>query len=131
MQSRVKKLVLLLLAVLAAAAVVLWMLYDRQDVFQGEQVKTSDEYTLEFTKMNQTDSHVLSLQADDELLVEIRARKGTVDLSIGIDGKDPVYRGNRLSGGGFQVAILEAGDYRVTVKARHAEGRISVIRDAR
>lgn len=113
--------------VLLLMGIVLFFIVDNQSVFTGSRVKNPDSYTLEFTQMNQTDSHVISLSEGDALSVDFAIDRGRADLIIGIDGEKPIYTGNDIKSGTFFLNIPVAGQYRITVRAKHAAGYVSVL----
>ena len=43
-----------------------------------------------------------------------------------MDGKSPIYKGNDIETGEFNVIVPEDGSYRITVNAKHASGCIEV-----
>lgn len=120
-------LIVIAIVALAAIAVAVFVLVDERDVFTGTRTKNHDAYILQFSEMNQTDSHTLALTAGDELEVAYTVEKGRLDLSIGIDGRANVYTGTDLTdSGAFAVIADEPGDYTVTLTARYAAGSVRV-----
>lgn len=99
---------------------------DNQSSFTGSSVKNADRYTLDFSVMNQSDSHVLTCKEGDTLHVSFSIAKGTVDLLIGMEGQSPIYRGNAISDGDFGVVVPQSGDYKITVNAKKAAGELEV-----
>jgi len=115
----------ILLTVLLLGAISL-LVYEKQSIFNGSRVKNPDGYTLEFTKMNQTDSHTLALQAGDSLTVDFAIDRGRVDLTVGIPGENPIYRGNDLDSAVFDLTIPKDGAYQIAVSAKHASGFVLI-----
>lgn len=116
------------IAVFLAAVAAGFYFADTATVFKGTRTAEPDRFELVFTEMNKMDSDDMLLEAGDVLSVGFHIAKGKADLEIGLKGKEPVYRGNGTVSGSFEVTVPETGTYRVAVKARHAEGEISVIR---
>ena len=100
--------------------------HSNQKMFIGNQVKSRNCYILEFEKMNQKDSHVLSACKDDVFTVNFRIDNGHADFIIAMDGKTPIYKGNDIESGVFDVIVPEGGEYRITINARHADGFLEV-----
>lgn len=100
--------------------------YNNQKLYVGNQVKSRNCYILEFEKMNQEDSHVISACKDDVFAVNFRIDSGYVDFVIGMDGRYPIYTGNDINNGVFDVIVPEDGEYRITINARHAAGFVEV-----
>lgn len=111
--------------------IIFWLstlyLWNNRPVFVGNRTKTSDCYILQFEEMNQTDSHVLMLEKDDVLSVEYSIEKGKMDFYIGQENEKPIYKGNDIAGGKFEVTVPENGTYQISVKAKHASGNISIM----
>jgi len=107
-------------------AVTAGVLLTNRPAFRGSRVRNPDSYTLDFTVMNGSDEHILELKEGDMLNVSYGIAKGHVNLLIGMDGKEPVYRGNDLDEASFQLMISEEGSYRITVQARHASGSLMI-----
>lgn len=102
---------------------------NNRDVFIGTNTKTTDCYILQVEKMNKTDSHVFVLEKDDVLSVEYSIDRGNVDLVIGLEKEKPIYKGNDIEDGKFEVIVPRDGEYRITVKAKHAAGSIVIIKN--
>ena len=103
-----------------------FFLRNRQAIFDGNMIKNADAYILEFTKMNQEDSHTLTLDKGDILSVDFAVGSGRVDLSIGMDEEEAIYRANEMDTGVFELTVPKKGDYQITVRARHASGYIKI-----
>ena len=54
--------------------------------------------------------------------VELEIEKGRVDIVIGAEGDEPIYFGNDVDSGKFELPVSAAGQYKVTVEARGAAG---------
>lgn len=121
-----KKYIIALVSVIVVLFLAVFLFYDNVNIFKGNRVKNPSSYTMEFKSMNQKDSHVMALKAGDILEVDYEILKGRVDLTIGIDGQKPVYKGTKLEAESFQVIIPSDGDYRITVKAKHAAGTFNL-----
>jgi len=108
------------LFILLLVIILLWMsnlyIWNNRSVFVGDKTKTSDCYMLQIEEMNQTDSHVLILEKNDVLSVEYSIEKGKLDFYIGQENERPIYRGNDIAGGKFEVIIPKKGAYQISVK---------------
>ncbi len=113
--------------IVLSLAVVFFITYQNQSVFTGSSVKNSDRYNLEFSKMNGEDSTVINLREGDMLSVNFDVSKGRVDISIGIEGENPIYKGDDINNGNFTVEIEQSGEYQISVNAKHAAGLIDIM----
>lgn len=98
------------------------------EVFDGNSVKNQDNFFLRFTRMSKTDAHIITAEAGDVISVELEIEKGRVDIVIGAEGDEPIYFGNDVDSGKFELPVSAAGQYKVTVEARGAAGEIAVQR---
>jgi len=121
-----KKLVIAFLIVLVIAAAVMFFINCKTPAFNGSRVKNPDCYTMEFTRMNGSDEHSLELTAVSTISVDFSIEKGHADLVIGIPGEKPVYTGNDIISGVFELEITEPGRYTAAVTARNAAGFINI-----
>lgn len=92
--------------------------------FDGSGVGNPDGYWLDFSYMDQSDSHTMSLKPGDILKVTYEIRDGRADVTIGVSGQDPIYRGNDVQTGTFELPIQEEGEYVISVNAGKASGRL-------
>ena len=98
---------------------------DRNDrVFNGSRVGNPDGFLLDFSYMDQSDSHTMSLKPGDILKVTYEIKDGRIDVTIGISGQDPIYHGNDVQTGAFELPIQEEGEYVISVNASRACGRL-------
>lgn len=116
----------LMACIFLALAIVAFYVWNHQKVFAGNTVKNPDCYILEFEKMNQEDSHVITACKDDVFAVHFRIEKGHADFVIAKDGNTPIYKGNDIETGVFDIIVPEDGEYRITIHAKHAAGSIEV-----
>ena len=49
-------------------------------------------------------------------------------MTVGLNGKEPIYRGNRQQNAGFVLEIAETGNYHVSVSGHRAKGSVSFTR---
>lgn len=80
---------------------------------------------MDYSAFNRQECAELSCVAGDALRVSIAQTSGTVDLTIGVDGKEPVYEGNGLTAADFIVNLSEDGIYRIAVTGHRAAGNVS------
>ena len=66
------------------------------------------------------------LEKDDVLSVEYSIDRGNVDLVIGLEKEKPIYKGNDIEDGKFEVIVPREGEYKITVEAKHAIGLIAI-----
>ena len=122
-----KKCILLLALLTVLVGIIIFISCGEQRVRCETGINNLDHYyILEFEKMNQEESYVISACKDDVFDVNFRIDQGRVDFIIGMDGEAPIYKGNNIETGMFEVIAPEDGEYRITVNAKRASGFIKV-----
>lgn len=126
MQKRTKTVirVCVLIVVLGIGSVCLFRPWSSGRVFNGSRVGNPDGFLLDFSYMDQSDSHTMSLKPGDILKVTYEIKDGRIDVTIGISGQDPIYHGNDVQTGAFELPIQEEGEYVISVNASRACGRL-------
>ena len=97
-------------------------------VFDGSRVSDASGFRMEYSILNREESAGLNLTEGDRLQVSLSHTEGTVDVTVGMDGKEPIYRGNGQQNAEFVLEILEKGNYHISVSGHQAKGNIAFIR---
>ena len=97
-------------------------------VFDGSRVANASEFQMEYSALNREEAAELVLQAGEQLRVTLSHTEGTVDVTVGMNGKEPIYRGNGQQNAEFVLEILEKGNYHISVSGHQAKGNIAFIR---
>lgn len=127
MQERTKTVlrVCVLIVVLGIGSVCLFGPWRSDRVFDGSRVGNPDGFLLDFSYMDRSDSHTMSLKPGDILKVTYEIKDGRVDVTIGTSDQDPIYRGDDVQTGAFELPIQEEGEYVISVNASRACGRLA------
>ena len=64
----------------------------------------------------------------DQLRVALSHTEGYVDVTVGMEGKEPIYRGNGQQNAEFILEIAETGSYHISVSGHRAKGNVSFSR---
>ncbi len=128
-----KKKIIMLFAVIALIAVAGILIFTRQPEprFDGERISDPGRFALQFERMNMTDSETMALAEGDALHVTWQIESGHMDIVIGMEGEEAVYRADNRPAGDvadFCVEIPQTGSYTITVTAREAKGRIEFLK---
>ena len=70
----------------------------------------------------------LNLAEGNRLQVTLLHTEGTVDVTVGMDGNEPIYRGNGQQNADFSLEIAETGNYHISVTGHQAKGNITFTR---
>ena len=97
-------------------------------VFDGSRVSDVSGFRMEYSILNREESAGLNLTEGDRLLVSLSHTEGTVDVTVGMEGQTPIYRGNGQQNADFVLEIAETGSYHIFVSGHQAKGNISFTR---
>lgn len=97
----------------------------RGDAFEGSIVAEDDCFQMDYTLLSRQQDAALVLCAGDALRISVAQEDGTVDITVGMDGKEPIYEGKGLSDFAFTLNIAESGTYQITVVGHRARGSVS------
>jgi len=97
-------------------------------VFDGSRVSDSSGFRMEYSLLNREESADLNLAEGDRLQVDLSHTEGTVDVTVSMEGKEPIYRGNAQQNAGFMLEIAETGSYHISVSGHQAKGSVSFTR---
>ena len=96
--------------------------------FDGSRVSDASEFQMEYSILNREETAELVLQAGEQLRVSLSHTEGTVDVTVGMDGNEPIYRGNGQQNADFVLEIAETGNYHISVSGHQAKGNVSFTR---
>ena len=97
-------------------------------VFDGSRVSDASGFRMEYSILNREESAGLNLTEGDRLQVSLSHTEGSVDVTVGMNGKEPIYRGNGQQNAEFVLEIAETGSYHIFVSGHQAKGNISFTR---
>ena len=97
-------------------------------VYDGSRVSDASGFRMEYSILNREESADLPLMEGDRLKVSLSHTEGTVDVIVGLYGKEPIYRGNGQQNADFVLEIAETGSYHISVSGHQAKGNIAFIR---
>ena len=97
-------------------------------VFDGSRGSDASGFRMEYSILNREESAGLNLTEGDRLQVSLSHTEGTVDVTVGMEGQTPIYRGNGQQNAEFVLEIAETGNYHISVTGHQAKGSISFTR---
>ena len=97
-------------------------------VFDGSRVSNASEFQMEYSVLDREETAQLECRAGDRIRIALSHTKGYVDVTVGMEGKEPIYRGKGQQNAGFILEIAEAGSYRIAVSGHQAKGNVSFTR---
>jgi hypothetical protein len=97
-------------------------------VFDGSRVSDASGFRMEYSMLNREESADLTLREGDCLRVSLSHTDGSVNVTVGMEGQEPIYRGNGHQNADFILEIAESGNYHISVSGHQAKGSISFTR---
>lgn len=82
-------------------------------------------FSLRMARLNCAISEPFSLRAGDAIDVRVDQVCGELALSIGREGREPIYEGRNPELSAFRVTVPDAGEYLLCVSGRRAKGSIT------
>ncbi len=97
-------------------------------VFDGSRVSDAFSFRMEYSMLNREESADLNLMEGDRLQVDLSHTEGSADVTVGMEGKEAIYRGNKQQNADFVLEITETGSYHISVYGQQAKGSVSFSR---
>ena len=97
-------------------------------VFDGSRVSDASGFRMEYSMLNREESADLTLREGDCLRVSLSHTDGSVNVTVGMEGQEPIYRGRGQQNAEFVLEIAETGNYHISVTGHQAKGSISFTR---
>ena len=120
--------VLSISAIMIAAMLFLLTGCGTSSVFDGSRVSNASVFQMEYSVLNREETAELVLQAGEQLRVTLSHTEGTVDVTVGMDGNEPIYRGRGQQNAEFVLEIAVTGNYHISVSGHQAKGNVSFTR---
>ncbi|MDD6301991.1 MAG: hypothetical protein PUA56_01580 [Bacillales bacterium] len=89
-------------------------------------IKDNNQYYLKFDYLTDKDNHVLSLKENDHIKVEYQIEDGEVDILIGMENEEYLYKGNKIDKGDFILVTSKEGMYNIKIEYKEAKGEIKI-----
>lgn len=96
--------------------------------FEGARKSDTSGFRMEYSILNREESADLNLTEGDRLKVSLSHTEGTVDVTVRLKGKEPIYRGNGQQNADFVLEIAETGSYHISVSGHQAKGNTTFTR---
>ena len=89
--------------------------------------KTSDEnlFRMEYSILDREESAEMKLTEGDQIQVHISHTTGNVDVIVGQNGEEPIYKGTEQENADFILTVPKTGCYHISVTGHRAKGEIS------
>ncbi len=94
----------------------------RKTVFDGSRISDESKFLLEYECLDGVETAEFRLEKGEALKVLLSHDGGSVDITVGMDGEDPLYTGTDQTDAEFLLTAAKDGLYRVSVTGHRAEG---------
>lgn len=101
--------------------------YDKS-AFKGNEIADEECFNIDFEVLNMIHTHEMILTANEYIKVQITKDAGSISVLIRKDDEEPVYKGDDITTGEFQVQIKEPGTYQLCVSGKRAKGHVIFLR---
>ena len=97
----------------------------RKNTFEGSRTSDEMEFRMEYSILDKEEAAELELKEGDQIQVHISHTAGNVDVIVGQNGEEPIYKGAGQENAGFILTVPKTGCYRISVTGHRAKGEIS------
>ena len=100
----------------------------RKNTFDGSRISNETEFRMEYSNLDKVESAELKLTEGDQIQVHISHTAGNVDVIVGENGEEPIYKGTEQENADFILTVPKTGCYHISVTGHRAKGEISFSR---
>ena len=97
----------------------------RKSAFDGSRIFSETVFRMEYSILDREESAELKLTKDDQIQVHISHTAGNVDVIVGENGEEPIYKGTAQENADFILTIPKTGCYHISVTGHRAKGELS------
>ena len=97
----------------------------REKTFDGSRISNETEFRMEYSILDREESAEMKLTEGDRIQVHISHTSGNVDVIIGENGEELIYKGTEQENADFILTIPKTGSYQISVTGHRAKGEIS------
>ncbi len=100
----------------------------RKITFDGSRTSSETVFRMEYSILDKEESAELKLTEGDQLQVRISHTAGNVDVIVGQNGEETIYKGTEQENADFILTIPKTGCYHISVTGHRAKGEVSFTR---
>ena len=94
--------------------------------FDGSRTSDETEFRMEYSLLDKEESAELYLIEGDQIQVHISHIAGNVDVIVGQNGEEPIYKGTEQENADFVLTVPKTGTYQISVTGHRAKGEVSL-----
>ena len=118
----------IILSAILLAACLLLSGCGEKGTFDGSRTSDEAEFRMEYRILDKEESAEMKLTEGDQIQVHISHTAGNVDVIVGQNGEEPIYKGTEQENADFILTIPKTGCYHVSVTGHRAKGEIAFTR---
>ena len=96
--------------------------------FDGSRTSDDIGFRMEYSILDKEESAEMRLTEGDQIQVHISHIIGNVDVIVGENGEEPIYKGTEQENADFILTVLKTGCYHISVTGHRAKGEVSFTR---
>lgn len=96
--------------------------------FDGSRTSDDIGFRMEYSILDKEESAEMKLTEGDQIQVHISHITGNVDVIVGENGEEPIYKGTEQENADFILTVLKTGCYHISVTGHRAKGEVSFTR---
>ena len=96
----------------------------RKNTFDRSRTSEETGFRMEYSILDKKESAEMKLTEGDQIQVHISHTAGNVDVIVGQNGEEPIYKGTEQENADFILTIPKTGCYHISVTGHRAEGAI-------
>ena len=96
-----------------------------KSAFDGSRTASEIMFRMEYRILDREESAELELTEGDQIQVHISHIAGNVDVIVGQNGEEPIYKGTEQENADFILTVPKTGCYHVSVTGHRAKGEVS------
>ena len=113
------------LAAILLAACLLLSGCGGKSTFDGSRTSDETGFRMEYRILDKEESAEMKLTEGDRIQVHISHTSGNVDVIVGENGEELIYKGTEQENADFILTIPKTGCYHISVTGHRAKGEIS------
>ena len=96
-----------------------------KSTFDGSRISSETLFRMEYSILDREESAEMKLTEGDRIQVHISHTSGNVDVIVGENGEELIYKGTEQEKADFILTIPKTGCYHISVTGHRAKGEIS------
>lgn len=96
-----------------------------KSAFDGSRTSDETGFRMEYRILNKEESTEMKLTEGDQIQVHISHTTGNVDVIVGQNGEEPIYKGTEQENADFILMVPKTGCYHISVTGHRAKGEVS------